>query len=123
MPTRILVVDDDVLVGRALERTLRNAGDVHVEHCVRADEAVARAEQAEFDLVVLDLQMPDASGVDVARRIRAKRPSARLLFISADTTSRLATEARTIASDGIFPKPWPTAELLQIVRSIGGGTR
>jgi DNA-binding NarL/FixJ family response regulator len=123
MPTLVLVVDDDLLVRRALERTLRSAGGVVVEHVGAAHEAEARVREVDFDLIVLDLQMPDATGVEVARRIREVRPNQRLIFISADTSSRIAIEARTIPSDGIFPKPWPTAEILRIVRSIGEETR
>jgi DNA-binding NarL/FixJ family response regulator len=117
-PFRILIVDDDPLVRRALERTLRAVKDATVEHYGRGDDALARMREVVFDLAILDLQMPEMDGVDVARRLRVARPEIRLLFITADTASGLANEARKIESDGMFPKPWPSAELLQIIRGI-----
>jgi DNA-binding NarL/FixJ family response regulator len=116
-PFHVLVVDDDALVRRALERTLRVARPIEVEHFGRGEEAIARFGEAHFHLAILDLQMPELTGVDVAKRLRAIRDDVRLLFITADPASALADEARRLTSEGILPKPWPSDALLAVVQA------
>jgi signal transduction histidine kinase/ActR/RegA family two-component response regulator len=69
---RILLVEDHVDTGRVLARLLRNSGYA-VEHAVTAAEAFERFERERFDVVVSDLGLPDESGVDLMRRLKARR--------------------------------------------------
>jgi DNA-binding response OmpR family regulator len=115
---RILIVDDDPLVRRALARVLGREPKLDVEHVGTADEALASFHARHVDLAILDLQMPEVTGVELARRLRALRGDLRVLFVTAEPTCGVADEARTMPSEGVLPKPWKTDELLAIVRNL-----
>jgi CheY-like chemotaxis protein len=68
---RVLVIDDEPLVGKAVAQLLRH--DL-VEVYQRPGEALQRARQQAFDLVLCDLQMPSMSGVEVHERLSSMRP-------------------------------------------------
>jgi PAS domain S-box-containing protein len=71
---RVLVVDDEICVGRSLERLLGKQCDVVVEH--RAREALARLSRAEsFDVILCDLMMPEMSGIDFFERATERDPA------------------------------------------------
>lgn len=72
-PLRILLVEDHGDTGRILARLLRNAGH-YVEHAETAGAALSRFEQTHFDLLVSDLGLPDESGIELMRKLRARRP-------------------------------------------------
>ena len=70
MPPRILVVDDEPQVRRLIEKTFQGTGfEVHGAETVA--EGYSRLQQLEPDLVLLDIQLPDANGLEMCRRIRA----------------------------------------------------
>jgi signal transduction histidine kinase/response regulator RpfG family c-di-GMP phosphodiesterase len=70
---RILLVEDHVDTGRVLSRLLKNSGHV-VEYVENAASAYALFQRREFDLVISDLGLPDESGLDLMRKLRALRP-------------------------------------------------
>lgn len=83
---RLLLVDDDALVGRALTRLLRNEYDIVYRQ--QARDALALLESgAEFDIVLCDLVMPGMSGMDLYDAIRGTRPevASRVIFLSGAT--------------------------------------
>ncbi len=71
---RILIVDDEVKLGKVLGETLTSQGHV-VERCALGRAAVERIQQASFDLVITDLRMPDLDGVSVLREVRRLSPN------------------------------------------------
>ena len=70
---RILLVEDHIDTGRIIGRLLRNSGHA-VEHAENAQTALATFRQKEFELVISDLGLPDQSGLQLMRQIRAIRP-------------------------------------------------
>ncbi len=108
---RVLVVDDDAFVARALERVLRRAGaDVKVELDGRQAVRVAVAFRPTW--VVSDLSMPHCSGVEVLLAVKRELPPTRRALISGDL-SRLAPKDREAISPCVLlRKPLSDAELL-----------
>jgi PAS domain S-box-containing protein len=85
-PIRVLLVDDHPFVLRGLERTLRgHAGIEIVAEAASGEEALARAEAADPDVVVMDLSMHGIGGLEAIRRLVAARPDSRVLALTSET--------------------------------------
>ncbi|HEX7000859.1 MAG TPA: response regulator, partial [Trueperaceae bacterium] len=84
----ILIVEDDPNLARVLEAELVRSYDTVVVSTGK--EALARAENEPFDLIVLDLGLPDMDGLDVAAELKGNRASILMLTARADVRSRVA---------------------------------
>ncbi len=107
---RLLVVEDDDTIGGALETSLRNHG-----HEVRwrrsARTALREAALVDFDLVLLDLGLPDLDGVEVCRRLRATQPGAVIVILTARTDEMDVVVGLEAGADDYLTKPVRLAEL------------
>ena len=123
VPGRILVVDDEPLIGEMVRRTLE---DEHTVHVVRsAEEALALlASGQRFDAVVSDLQMPGLGGIGLHAALREREPglAERTLFLTGGATSA-ASRAFLARKDVRFlDKPFRAVELTDAVaRLLGQG--
>jgi hypothetical protein len=117
---RILVADDQPLLRPIVGRVLEGAG-----YSVRAVEngadAVKAAAAEEFALHVLDAAMPVMTGVDAYERIRAARPSARILFMSGFGGEFLPLSFPSVGPIEVLAKPFDAATLLRAVRTALDG--
>jgi DNA-binding response OmpR family regulator len=112
----LLVVEDDETIGGALETSLLAHGyEVRWRRSGRA--ALRDAEVAEFDLVLLDLGLPDLDGVEVCRQLRASNPTAVLVILTARTDEMDVVVGLEAGADDYLTKPVRLAELLARVRA------
>src|SRR3954451_5846041 len=97
MKGRILVVDDERLIRTSLERALAALG-----HEVASADSIAAATatlaRTRFDAMVLDLKLPDGSGLDLVRRIAAESPETKVVVITAHGTVDVAVEAMKLGA-------------------------
>ncbi len=112
----ILVVDDDPLICNAIGFALRQEG-YHVLLAANGQEAIEAARAHRPDLVILDLGLPDISGVEVCRRLR-RSSSAPILFLSARREEIDKVTALDAGGDDYVTKPVGTAELAARVRAL-----
>jgi two-component system KDP operon response regulator KdpE len=113
---RVLVVDDEIEIRRALSRAL-SAREYIVETAADGMEAVGAASTFHPDLVVLDLNLPKLDGLEVARRIRASSPVPILvLSVREDESNKVA--ALDLGADDYLTKPFGIDELLARVRAL-----
>ena len=114
--SRILVVEDDRPIAAMLERVLGTEG-YDVDVAGDGNEALRRARERPFDLVVLDLMLPGLDGIAVCRRLRATSPIPILVL-----TARGRTEDRVrgldSGADDYVGKPFHNEELLARVRAL-----
>jgi two-component system KDP operon response regulator KdpE len=113
--TRVLVVDDEPQFLRALETNLRGAG-YEVETATTAQEALTAAALRPPDAVILDLLLPDGSGTEIARELRAWS-EAPIVLVSAvgDEAEKIA--ALDAGADDYVTKPFAIGELLARLRA------
>jgi DNA-binding response OmpR family regulator len=114
---RILIVEDSEKVAALIAKRLRENLFV-VDPVKTVDEAMGALEVVEYDLVVLDLTLPDGNGVEVLRSLRKKGKSVPVLIETArdDVTPRV--EALDQGADEYIVKPFSSGELLARVRAI-----
>jgi DNA-binding response OmpR family regulator len=113
--SRILIVEDEARLASFLERGLRSNG--YAPKVVSDGEAALRlADDRDFDLVILDLGLPDIDGMEVLRRIRARDLRVPVIILSArdDPGDRVA--GLDAGSDDYVPKPFSLEELLARIR-------
>ncbi|MFO1476952.1 MAG: response regulator transcription factor [Verrucomicrobiota bacterium] len=115
---KILIVEDDERIARALEVRIRNAG---YETAVAVDgyTGVSVAIKTRPDLVLLDIHMPAGDGFKVAERLRANggsRPP--IIFITASRKPELFDRALAMGASGFIEKPYDPARVLALVENV-----
>jgi DNA-binding response OmpR family regulator len=118
--TRILVVEDDPSIRLGLEDTLRAKG-YEVDVTSRGEDGAERAQTGRYDLVVLDIMLPDIDGFEVCRRIRAARGAAArtpVIILSARGAELDRVRGLEIGADDYVTKPFSLMELLARVASV-----
>ena len=119
-PARILIVDDNELIGIAFAEALRDAGyQTHAEQS--ALEAVRMAAQCPFDVVFTDLLMPEMSGVEVCQAIKRACPQTQVVLISGHPEAARAQRAAFLSAGGhaeILHKPIGIDTLLDVTQRL-----
>ena len=115
MPSgRILIVEDRASLRKMLEHALAGEG-YSVESSASAEEAAARLAAAAFDLVLTDLKLPGASGLEVVKAARAAQPAAAAIVMTAYGTVGAAVEAMKLGASDFLEKP---VEIDELVRRV-----
>ncbi len=117
--TRILVVEDDPSIRLGLEDTLIAKG-YEVDVVSRGGEGAERAQTGRYDLVVLDVMLPDIDGFEVCRRIRGNKASRSLpvIMLSARGAEIDRVRGLELGADDYVTKPFSLMELLARVASV-----
>jgi len=114
---RILVVEDDAALGSVITRGLREEGHgVDLEGTVGGAEAAL--DLAEYDLVVLDLGLPDGDGVAICDRLRAEQRPTRVLVVTARDAVSDRVAGLDSGADDYVTKPFDFTELAARVRAL-----
>jgi DNA-binding response OmpR family regulator len=114
---RLLVVDDDSLITSTFEAILRSEGyDVVTAEDGR--QALELVRQAPFDLVLLDLLLPDMDGWTILQHLREIRPSSRVVILCADVDAEGTIEAFRLGAVDVLLKPPDVDKLLRFVDDL-----
>lgn len=109
----ILLVEDELRLRRTLVRSLEGRG-YRVVEAATAGEAVTTALTAEFAVMLLDVNLPDATGWDVLRQLRAAGCDVPVVVLSAVPPN--PTRVREFRPLGVLYKPFPIDALLRLIR-------
>jgi len=118
---RVMIVDDHPMWRDAVGRDLAEAGCEVVATVGEGAQALRIAPSVRPDVVVLDLQLPDASGVDVTRGLLAANPGVRVLILSASGEPTDVLDAVKAGATGYIVKSASRAELIDAVRRTESG--
>lgn len=118
-PTRptILVVDDEPSIVDAVATTLRYEG-FEVREATNGRAALAAAQEAPPDLIVLDVMLPDLDGLEVTRRLRADHIRVPVLFLTARDSVEDKIAGLTVGGDDYVTKPFSLGEVVARARAI-----
>jgi two-component system, NarL family, response regulator NreC len=122
MPVRVLVVDDNLYVRRGICTLLSTDPALHVV-CDTADgeDAIAKAQDLQPDLILLDISLGATSGIEAAGKIRKVSPHSRIIFVSQYDSIHVAREAMRVGAHGYIVKSDAGQELLRGIRAVVQG--
>ncbi len=123
-PLRILLVDDHAVVRAGLRLLLEAVPDFEVvDEAADARDAVFKARRHKPDVILLDVLMPGASGVDALAELRVEAPNAKLLMLSMEDDASYVRRAFAEGADGYVVKDAADVELVAAVREVADGRR
>lgn len=114
MSKRIMVVDDSRLVRVQLGDVLEGTDYEIAAYCRSGEDAIARYEEVNPDLVTMDIIMQGMDGLDASEIILKKHPDARIVMISSLAYDDTFERARAIGVKGFVDKPFHKEQLLRI---------
>ena len=112
----ILIVDDDPVVLKSLKDLLATRG-IDANTAIGGREAIVCLDQKEYDLVLLDLQMPYVNGHDVMRHIKQQQMNLSIIVVSGETSFEAARDACSQGAYDFLRKPYATDELMITVKN------
>jgi two-component system response regulator (stage 0 sporulation protein F) len=117
----VLLVDDQRDIVRLLHSSLQTLGhELDIVDAPSGEEALLEASLRRIDLLVADYLLPGISGVELMRKIRARNPSLKVIFITGLTERKARNEMLNAGAVAMFDKPIPLADFLDAVeRSLG----
>lgn len=119
---RVLLVDDHEVVRNGVRLMLGTADDVVVAgEAGSAEEALAQAHAGDFDVALVDIALPDRSGLDLLRTLRAEKPRLRVLMLSMYAEDVYALRAIKHGAAGYLTKSSTAASLVAAVRKAAAG--
>ena len=121
-PLRLLVVDDHEVVRQGLVALLdRRAGFEVVAQAGTVAEAIAAAARFQPDVVVMDVRLPDGSGIEACREIRAARPETRVVMLTSYPDEEAVLSAIIAGASGYLLKQVRGTDLVDSVRRVASG--
>jgi len=114
---RILIVEDDATLGSGLGRILQSEGYA-VDLMARGEQAVQAVQRERFDLVILDVGLPDIDGFEVLRRLRGGAQRMPVLVLTARDTIDDRVHGLDLGADDYLAKPFAMPELAARVRAL-----
>jgi two-component system alkaline phosphatase synthesis response regulator PhoP len=110
----ILVVDDEPFVGDALKLVLESSG-YEVVLVAKGREGIEQACSRGFSVAIIDLFLPDISGLQIIKKIHEQRLEIPIILITGQGTPRTFAEATRLGVIGILSKPFSPADILQLI--------
>jgi len=111
--TDLMVVDDEEVIRTVFEALLEGSGH-HASFANTAEEALEIVGQQEFDLLVVDKNLPGLSGIELMKRVREMRPRTDFLVITGYASYESAVEALRLGALDYLEKPFDDVDLLKV---------
>ena len=114
---RVLLVEEDLIAARGITQMLKAAGAV-VDQTDSGEDSLELLRHYEYDIVLLDLALPDIEGFEVVRRMRIARNDTPVMVISGLTTPQARVKVLGLGADDFITKPYDRNELLARMQAI-----
>lgn len=125
MSARILVVDDEDIVVRSCLRILADT-DYVVDVARGGREALEKVDETDYDVLLVDIMMPQVNGLEVLQHVRHKRPDSEVIIFTGLSQSETALRAQELGAFAYLPKPFDPEHLRELIeqaltrRNAGG---
>ncbi|WP_158907319.1 response regulator transcription factor RqpR [Burkholderia sp. L27(2015)] len=124
MALKILLVDDHAIVRQGVKQLLLDLGVADtVSEAESGADALSQADRADWDVVLLDISLPDMNGIEVLKRLRRKAPRLPVLMFSMYREDQFAVRALKAGAAGYLSKTANTAQMTSAVQQVAAGRR
>jgi two-component system cell cycle response regulator CtrA len=114
---RVLLIEDDATMTRAVELMLKSQGMV-VDATHLGEDGLDLAKIYDYDIVILDLGLPDLEGLEVLRRLRNARVTTPVMILSGSTRAEIKVRGLGCGADDYLAKPFDKKELVARIHAI-----
>lgn len=121
---KILIADDHSIVRAGLKQVLADTPDMTVtDEAAGTEEAIRKALDGDFDVVVLDISMPGRGGLEVLKQIKSQKPKLPVLVLSMHPEEQYALRVLKAGAAGYVTKESVTEELIDAIRKVSKGMK
>ena len=121
---KVLIADDHAIVRRGIRQILSETSDIHVGgEAGTADEVRRLVNEQRWDVVVLDISLPGATGIELLGELRRDRPEIRVLILTVYSEEQYAVRAIRAGAAGFLTKESAPDKLIDAVRKVASGGR
>ena len=122
MPIRLLLVDDHAVVRTGLRMLLESESDMQIAgEAGSAAEALQAVERLQPDVVLLDIGLPDLSGIEVARQVKQRSPATAVVALTIHEDEEYFFKMLDAGASGYVPKRAAPEELIQAIQAAAAG--
>jgi DNA-binding NtrC family response regulator len=114
---RILVVDDEDALRTVLSSELEGEG-YHVRNAADGQEAINILGNQEFDLILLDIKMPNVDGFEVLKFVKDRQPKTKVVMLTGFADLKNAIESKKLGAEDFVSKPYDLVDLLTTVERV-----
>lgn len=119
---KVLIADDHALIRKGLKQLLDDTDDMRViGEAENGMQAIRMVEETDYDVVLLDISMPDKHGVDVLKQLRANRPQLPVLMLSMHPEEQYALRSMKAGAAGYLNKQSAPLQLVTAIRRSPAG--
>ncbi|MBA4382727.1 MAG: DNA-binding response regulator [Sideroxydans sp.] len=121
---KVLIADDHALIRKGLKQLLDDTEELRVTgEAESGNEAYRMAQTGEFDVVLLDISMPDKHGIDVLKQIKDSQPQLPVLMLSMHPEEQYALRSMKAGAAGYLNKQSAPAQLVTAIRQVAKGKK
>ena len=117
-PMNVLVVDDELVICNGCRMILEDLG-YQVKTCMTCADGITAIKTDHYDLVLLDLKLPDQEGTELLKAVHKKNKN-RIIVMSGYATVQSVVNSMKLGAIDFLPKPFTDDELLAAVKKAGG---
>lgn len=112
----ILVIDDSIVIRKMVEIALEDE-NYNIQTAVSGKEGLDKIDQINPDLIILDLMLPDISGIDILKTVKASK-GLPVIMLSGKDSPQMVENAKSEGADAFLPKPFKDDELVGKIKSL-----
>lgn len=117
---KALIVDDSTTMRRILANVLRQVGATEIAQAANGQEAVDQVRDGEFDLVLMDWNMPVMTGIDALKAIRGSGSAVPIIMVTTEAEKARVLEALKEGANNFIIKPFKADEVAQKIKAFMG---
>ncbi|RBA25814.1 response regulator [Herminiimonas fonticola] len=121
---KVLIADDHAIVREGLKQILADTKDIVVAgHAENGNEAIKLCREGSCDVLLLDISMPDRSGIEVLKQVKKETPGIAILMLSMHREDQYAIRSLKAGASGYLNKQSAPAELVNAIRQVASGRK